>query len=59
MPAWLLPIVIQAGEALLLGIGTGVAAYQTTGDLHGALLGGFSMFIGKLLPTQVLGAKPA
>lgn len=58
MPAWLIPLLIQVGEALLYGIAAGVASYQAGTGTNAALIAGFTTFIGKVSPSQIFGAKP-
>ena len=56
MPAALIPIVVQVGEALAVAILALTGAHQAGIDWHGSLTAGIAAFIGKLLPKQFLGA---
>ena len=67
MPAWAIPLIIQGGEALLVGLMAGAAVYNgvVPGAPAHALGPAFATFImtfgAKVLPTQMLptpGAPP-
>lgn len=58
MAAWM-PYVIQAGEALFVGIVAFGGTFQVTHDWTASLSAAIAAIGGKALPNQLVGKKPA
>lgn len=60
MPVWVIPLVIQAIEAVVAGGLAAAAAYTAThGDLNATIAAGLAAAVGKVVPKQIIGGSNA
>ncbi len=63
MPAFAIPLIIQGGEALVVGLLAFFGAHQAGADWQSSIIAGASAAVGKVLPKQIVGgnknAKPS